>query len=202
MLEILRAGSELSVSRVEIARWLRDSAELQLHAADVVAEEVAQAAHVVIQAIRGGRKVLLFGNGGSAADAQHLAAEFVGRFARERRPFPAIALTTDTSALTAIANDYGFDQVFARQVAALGQPGDVVIAISASGNSPNVLMGVQVARQMGMITIGLTGEGGKLARMADASIIVPSCNVAHVQECHIAIGHALCEVVESALSES
>ena len=148
-----------------------------------------------------GRKLLLFGNGGSAADAQHLAAELVGRFQRERRPLPAIALTTDTSALTAIANDYGYDQVFARQVRALGARGDVALAISTSGRSPSVLHAVEACRALGIETIGLTGgDGGTLAGLVDLCLRVSaSTHAARIQETHILIGHVLCELVDRRL---
>ncbi|WP_028295790.1 D-sedoheptulose 7-phosphate isomerase [Olivibacter sitiensis] len=150
------------------------------------------------QSIQKGNKVLLIGNGGSAADAQHIAAEFTGRFVKERRPLPAIALTTDTSALTAIANDYGYQQVFARQVAALGQGGDILIAISTSGNSPSILEAVEVAKEKGIKTIGLTGkDGGTLGQICDMHINIPHQATARVQEMHILIGHLLCEYVDS-----
>ena len=148
-----------------------------------------------------GGKLLFFGNGGSAADAQHLAAEFVGRFQIERHALPAIALTTDSSILTAVGNDYGFDQIFARQVQALGRPGDVAIGISTSGNSPNVTGAIKQAAKQDLKTIGLAGkDGGSLAKAVDVSIVVASTNVARVQECHITIGHILCELVENDLS--
>jgi phosphoheptose isomerase len=143
--------------------------------------------------------VLFFGNGGSAADAQHLASELVGRFVMDRPALTALALTTDASAITSISNDYGFDQVFARQIEGLGKPGDVALAISTSGRSANVLLGVKRARECGLTTIGLTGgDGGQLADLVDIPIIVPSANTARIQECHITIGHILCEIVESA----
>jgi D-sedoheptulose 7-phosphate isomerase len=156
---------------------------------------------LVADALGGGRKVLLFGNGGSAADAQHIAAEFVGRFLRERRPLPAIALTTDTSALTAIGNDYGYDDVFARQVRALGRSGDVAVAISTSGRSPNVLRAVEAARELGLRTIGLTGgDGGTLAGMVDVSLRVSASKLsARIQETHILVGHVICELVDRRL---
>jgi D-sedoheptulose 7-phosphate isomerase len=150
-----------------------------------------------------GGKVLFFGNGGSAADAQHLAAEFVGRFVRERAGLPAIALTTDSSILTAVGNDYGFEQVFARQIHALGRPGDVAVAISTSGNSANVLEGVKEARKRKLKTIGLTGKDGcALAQQSDVAITIPSTSTARIQECHIAIGHLFCELVDADFSES
>src|SRR4051794_32598553 len=139
-----------------------------------------------------GHKVLLCGNGGSAADAQHIAAELVGRFVIERRPLPAIALTTDTSALTAIGNDYGYEHVFSRQVLALGSPGDVLVAITTSGTSKNVVAAAAAAREVGMKVIGLTGANGSaFVQACDAGVAVPSTNTARIQECHIAVGHLL-----------
>ena len=141
--------------------------------------------------------MLLFGNGGSSTDASHLAAEFVGRYHRERPPLPAVALGSDTAALTCIANDYAYDEIFSRQVRALGQKGDVAIAISTSGNSPNVLKGVETARECGLITIGWTGgTGGKLAAMVDHGFVVPSAVTARIQEIHITLGHVLCELID------
>ena len=162
-------------------------------------DAVVAAAVLVRDAITAGRKVLLCGNGGSAADAQHLAAELVGRFVVERRGLPAIALTTDTSALTAIANDYGYEFVFSRQVEALGQPGDVLIAITTSGRSKNVVAAVAAARAVGMKVVGLTGAAGEaFVRACDAGVAVPSRDTARIQEGHIAIGHVLCELVDAA----
>jgi D-sedoheptulose 7-phosphate isomerase len=161
---------------------------------------ISAAADVLLVAFRGGRKVLICGNGGSAADAQHFAAELVGRFTRERRAWPALALTTDTSALTAIGNDYGFDRVFSRQVEAHGQPGDVLIGLSTSGGSGNVLAAVEGARARGLVTIGLTGrDGGALGRAADVHVNVPSASAARIQEVHATILHVLCDLVEQEL---
>ena len=164
------------------------------------AEPIAAAAALMVEALRGGAKILTFGNGGSAADAQHLAAELAGRFDRERPALPALALTANSSDLTAIGNDYGFAHVFARLVEAHGQPGDVAIAISTSGNSENVLRAVDVARARGLRSIGLIGKGGgKLAARVDVAISVPSDVTARVQEAHATIVHLLCELVELAL---
>lgn len=183
-----------------ISRRLRESGELKRRLINEGADAIERAAQAIITTLTKGGKVMLFGNGGSAADAQHIAAEFLGRFRRERRPLPAIALTTDTSILTAIGNDYGFEQVFARQVHALGKPGDVVISISTSGQSPNVLAGVRAAREVGLTIIGLIGgDGGEMASLVDIPIVVPSTDTACIQECHITIGHLLCEIVEAAL---
>ena len=162
---------------------------------------IAAAAALLRDAVLAGHKVLLCGNGGSASDAQHIAAELVGRFVIERRPLPAIALTTDTSALTAIANDYGFAHVFARQVEALGAPGDVLVAITTSGTSKNIVAAVAAARARGLRVIGLTGgKGAAFAASCDVGIAVPSTVVARIQECHIAIGHILCEVLDEAFA--
>jgi len=154
----------------------------------------------IVKALRGGRKAVFFGNGGSAADAQHLAAEFVNRFLYDRGALAAIALTTDSSVITSISNDYAYDQIFSRQIAALGKEGDVAIGISTSGNSPNVLLGLQKARQMGLYTIALSGGiGGKMKTAAEISLIVPSQETPRIQEVHITIGHVICELVEEAL---
>jgi D-sedoheptulose 7-phosphate isomerase len=166
-------------------------------------EAIAAAADALRTALRDGRTVLVCGNGGSAADAQHFAAELVGRFALERRAWPALALTTDTSALTAIGNDHGFDRVFARQVEAHGRPGDVLVGISTSGGSPNVLAAVETARSRGLVTIGLTGrDGGALGRAVDVHLNVPSPSTARTQEVHITLLHVLCELVEQELVDA
>ena len=176
---------------------LREGAELRTVVARDCSAAIFEAANVITMCLRARGKLLFFGNGGSAADAQHLAAEFVGRFVRERAGLPAIALTTDSSILTAVGNDYGFDRVFSRQVQALGRPGDVAIAISTSGNSQNVLEAVKAARNGNLKIIGLSGkDGGLLAKEADLAIIIPSNSTARIQECHIAVGHLLCELVE------
>jgi D-sedoheptulose 7-phosphate isomerase len=179
---------------------LEASARVKRAFAEACAEPMARAAELVIEAFRGGHKALLFGNGGSAADAQHIADEWTGRFRRERPPLPALALTANTSDLTAIGNDYGFDQIFGRLVAAHGRPGDVALALSTSGNSPNVLVGVDEARRRGLSTIGLTGKGGgRLAGRVDVALVVPSDATARIQECHMAFLHALCELVDETL---
>ena len=161
---------------------------------------VAQAAELCICALKAGGKVMFCGNGGSAADAQHLAAELSGRFERNRAGLAGLALTTDTSALTAIANDFGYDRVFARQVEALGRPGDVLYAISTSGNSPNVLAAVEAARARGIRVVAVTGaSGGKMRAACDVLVNVPAVAAARVQEMHIAVGHMICGIVEEAL---
>jgi D-sedoheptulose 7-phosphate isomerase len=152
---------------------------------------------VLTAALKAGNKILIFGNGGSAADAQHIAAEFVNRFIIERPPLPAIALTTDTSIITSIGNDYDFSEIFAKQIRALGQPGDVAWGISTSGNSPNVQKGLEMAKKMELITLALTGkDGGPIAKMADWPLNVSSGSTARIQETHITAGHAICELVD------
>ncbi|WP_308910065.1 D-sedoheptulose 7-phosphate isomerase [Pseudokordiimonas caeni] len=160
-------------------------------------DHIERAIHMVSDCFQEAGKILLIGNGGSAADAQHLAAELVGRFMAERKALPAIALTTDTSILTAVANDYSFDRVFARQIEALGRAGDVLIAISTSGNSRNIIEGVLAAKNVGLKVIGMTGSaGGRLAEVADLCISAPTDETSHIQELHIMIGHMICAQVE------
>jgi D-sedoheptulose 7-phosphate isomerase len=167
---------------------------------DSHAELVARAADIIIVSIKAGGKVLIFGNGGSAADAQHIAAELVNRLNYDRPPIAAIALTTDTSILTSVGNDSSFDQLFERQLRALGRPGDVALAISTTGNSPNVLRAAAAAREIGIKTIALAGrDGGQLAAAVDVALVVNSRSTQRVQETHITIGHILCELVEAAL---
>lgn len=186
-------STELVRSRVDAAidvyRQLAESADV-----------VAAAAGAVVDAYRAGGKLIVFGNGGSAADAQHIAAEFVGRFERERDALPALALSVNTSAITAIANDYGYEEVFARQLRGLGAKGDVALAISTSGRSENVTRGLRAARELGMTTVGLTGgTGGDMPALCDHCVVVASEATARVQEGHILVAHVLCEIVETAL---
>ncbi|HAJ56225.1 MAG TPA: phosphoheptose isomerase [Candidatus Omnitrophica bacterium] len=163
--------------------------------------KIEKAASLIIDALKKGKKVLIFGNGGSAADSQHFAAELVGRFQKERIGLPAISLTTDTSNLTALANDYSFDRVFSRQLQALGMPGDIAFAISTSGKAKNVLEAARLAGKTGLKTIALTGkDGGALAHLADISLIVPSFVTARIQESHILVIHIICELVEEAFA--
>ena len=155
---------------------------------------------LVAQTFEAGNKIFFFGNGGSAADAQHLAAEFVNRYVMDRPPLPAIALTTDTSILTSVSNDFAFNEIFAKQLRAIGKEGDVAIGISTSGNSSNVVKAFEVAKEMGMKTVALSGnDGGVLAKMADVSLVVSSTSTPRIQETHILIGHILCEMVEHQL---
>lgn len=182
-----------------IAKMLKEGADLRLQMSETMTRDILDAAHAIAHAFRTGRKLLLFGNGGSAADSQHIAAEFMNRFLIERPPLPAIALTTDTSILTSISNDYAFDEVFSKQVKALGKKGDIAIGISTSGNSANVLKAFRVAKKMGMVTIAFTGEGGKIASLADISLSIPSRSVPRIQEAHIAVGHILCDLTDTLL---
>lgn len=190
----------MSSSLERAARALREGARLRLKMADTHAAQIAACGALFVEALRAGNKILFFGNGGSAADAQHIAAELVGRFGGDRAPLPALALTVDTSAITAIANDYGYDHVFARQVRALARPGDVVVAITTSGRSKSVLLGVEAARAASAKVIGFTGAAGvEFAKSCDAALVVPTKDVARIQELHITAGHVLCEIVEADL---
>jgi D-sedoheptulose 7-phosphate isomerase len=183
-----------------VAASLEEGAKLRAKVARDCGRAIVEAATLVAGCLRSGGKILFCGNGGSAADAQHLAAEFVGRFILDRQALPAIALTTDSSILTAVGNDYGFEQVFSRQIQALGRPGDVTIGISTSGQSPNVIAAMREARKKGLKSIGLAGkDGGALAKCVDIPIIIPSQNTARIQECHITVGHLICELVEKDL---
>jgi D-sedoheptulose 7-phosphate isomerase len=180
---------------------IESSIEVHSRLMEACLPAMTAAAGALVLAYRTGHKALFFGNGGSAADAQHLAAEFLGRYLLDRRPLPALALHTNTSAVTSIANDSGYDLVFARQIEALAAPGDVAVAISTSGKSPSVIEAVKCARRLGLFTIGLTGaSGGRLLGLVDALIAVPSDSTPRIQECHILIGHALCDVVEQSIS--
>jgi D-sedoheptulose 7-phosphate isomerase len=177
-----------------------ESAQVKRAFVETQGEGMARAVAMVVEAFEAGHKILLVGNGGSASDAQHIAAEWVGRFRRERNALPAMALTANTSDLTAIGNDYGFDRIFARQVEAHGQPGDILLAISTSGNSPNIIEAVKTAQDAGLQSIGLLGrDGGELGKRVDLAIVVPSDVTARIQESHITFCHALCELVDSAL---
>ena len=182
-----------------VVRVLKDAAAAHERMAANV-ESVVAVADAVTKSLKQGGSVLVFGNGGSAADAQHFAAELVGRYEKDRKAWPAIALTTDTSALTAIGNDYGFDRVFARQIEALGRPGDVAIGISTSGKSPNVLRALETANARGLVTIALTGRGGDAGRIATLHVRVDEERTARIQEVHATILHAICDLVESELS--
>jgi D-sedoheptulose 7-phosphate isomerase len=179
---------------------LKESLDAQELVARNLVPQIEQAAQLMIEALRAGRKIIFFGNGGSAADSQHLAAELIGRYRKERRSLPAIALTTDTSILTAIGNDYGFELVFARQIEGLAEKNDVAFGLSTSGNSRNVIEGMRTARERGLKTIGLLGgDGGKIGKLVDLAIIVGSRATPRIQECHITIGHILCSLIEHEL---
>jgi D-sedoheptulose 7-phosphate isomerase len=188
------------VKKNSIASFIKDSQAVQKAVLDKQTALIEKAAQTVAACLKKGNKVLFFGNGGSAADSQHLAAELVGRYLKERRPLAAIALTTDTSILTAVGNDYGFGRVFERQIEALARAGDVAIAISTSGNSQNVLLGIEKAKRLGVTTIGLCGgSGGRMKTLVDLAIVVPSEKTPRIQECQIMIGHIICERVDELL---
>lgn len=180
-----------------LTRSLREHAETIQLLIESRLTQIEAAGKLILEALKAGNKILLCGNGGSAADAQHIAAELVGRYEKERRSFPAISLTTDTSALTALSNDYGYEEVFARQVNGLALRGDVLVAISTSGRSPNILKAADRARELGCQTIALTGCSGEpLASHCDLAVIVPSERTSRVQEAHITIGHLWCEMLD------
>lgn len=169
---------------------------------EVMQKKLAEASKLAVETLKSGNKILICGNGGSAADAQHIAAELVGRYKSERKGLPAIALTTDTSALTAISNDYGYDKVFDRQVEALATKGDLLIGISTSGNSANILSALQSAKDVGCNTLGMSGkDGGKMNQICDINLIVPSDDTPRIQEMHILLGHTLCQIIDNELSE-
>jgi len=185
----------------EMRRIVKDSLATHQRLLDESLPVLVQVAQTFVRAIRTGHKILLFGNGGSAADAQHVAGELTGRFLHDREPWPAIALTTNTSVLTAIGNDWVFADVFARQVRALARPGDVVVGISTSGRSPNVLRGLQAARGQGATTVGFTGaDGGAMREHTDVCFCAPAQSTPRIQELHLLAWHAICEIVETELT--
>ncbi len=175
--------------------------EISKKTKNLLLEVIEEAAVLCIEALKENKKIILFGNGGSAGDAQHLAAELVGRYKKERKGYPAIALTTDSSAITAIGNDYGFENIFSRQIEALAQEGDVIIGISTSGESINVLKGLELAKKMNCKTIMLTGKKKALKKVVDLNISVPSINTPRIQEMHITIGQIICGLIEKSLTE-
>ncbi len=184
-----------------IVSLFEESAQVKSHFARANADKILETAGKIIGALERGGKILLFGNGGSACDASHIAAEFVNRYAKERRALAAISLATDMANVTSISNDYDYSLIFARQIEALGRPGDVAVAISTSGNSANVLKGVERAKALGLLTIGFTGgNGGGLASAVDIPFIVPSNVTARIQETHITLGHVLCELIDEHFS--
>lgn len=183
-----------------ILKRFQESGEVKTQFLEKNLPKLIEVIHLIARCFESGNKLFFFGNGGSAGDAQHLAAEFVNRYLLDRPALPAIALTTDTSILTSISNDTDFSEVFSRQLMALGKQGDIAIGITTSGNSPNILKAFEVAKRMGMKTIALVGkDGGKVAKVADLSLIVPSQSTPRIQETHILIGHLLCEMVETLL---
>jgi D-sedoheptulose 7-phosphate isomerase len=193
----LSTGSDATLASAQ--QEIQDSIAVQTELAKCGVRALVQAATMIAECLRVGGKLIAFGNGGSAADAQHLSAELVGRYRSDRRALAAIALTTDTSALTSIGNDLGFDHIFSRQLEAIGKPGDVVLAISTSGNSPNVLRAVGLAKTLGIATIGLTGRsGGRLCDCVDICLNVPSDSTPRIQEAHSLMIHILCGIVENA----
>lgn len=185
----------------EIRKQINKNIEIHQAVAEQMSPQIAQAANLIIEAYQKGKKLLLCGNGGSAADAQHIAAELVGRFKKERRGLAAIALTTDSSIMTAVANDYWYDLLFARQVEALGDKEDVLIAISTSGNSVNIIRAVESAKFKGLKVVGfLGGDGGKLKDLVDIALLVPAEDSDRIQEVHIMMGHIICSLVDSKIS--
>jgi D-sedoheptulose 7-phosphate isomerase len=183
-----------------IVQAFEESARIKVKFARENADKIVEVVLLIAQAFREGRKVILFGNGGSAMDASHIAAEFMNRFLIERPPLPAVALNSDTALLTCISNDYDFSQVFSKQLSALGHEGDVVIGISTSGNSQNVIKGLEVAKKNGMKTVALTGgTGGKMAGLADYAFIIPTKVTPRIQEAHITLGHTICQLVDEEL---
>jgi len=184
-------GAHLALSLASLERAVKDPSLL------AAARKIAE---IIVGTLRAGNKLLIIGNGGSAADAQHIAAEIVGRYRQDRPAYAAIALTTDTSALTAIANDYGFEQVFARQVAGLGRRGDALLALSTSGRSPNILAALATARERGIVTIGMTGSRGeRLGLLCDHLLVAPSDDTPVIQQIHLALAHGICEAIEQAM---
>lgn len=183
-----------------VEKRIRESIQVKQALLDREKQTIVSVGQLLVDAYRKQATVFLFGNGGSAGDAQHIAAELVGRFTMERRALPAVALTTNTSTLTALGNDYSYDIVFSRQLEAFGRPGDIAIGISTSGNSGNVLAGLETAKRIGMVTVGMTGEtGGRIRDITEHCICVPSRDTARIQESHITVGHILCEMIEAEL---
>lgn len=179
-----------------IQETVNDSISAKKHFFDVNIDRIESCAQKIVQQLATGKKILLFGNGGSAADCQHIAAEFVSRFQMERHPLPAVALTTDTSIITAVGNDYSYDDIFLKQVQALGNDGDIALGITTSGNSPNVIKAMDEANNKGLVTIGLSGDRGRLKDICDIPFCVPSPVTARIQEVHIVLAHVLCDLVE------
>jgi len=185
----------------KIEEYFQESIRVKQEALKTCLPAIKQTAELMVKTLQNQNKILIFGNGGSAADAQHIVGELVGRFLKERKALPAIALSTNTSVVTSIANDYSFAKVFARQIEALGKPGDLALGISTSGNSANVIEGIKKAEELGLKTVGLTGgAGGELKDIVDIAIWVPADKISHIQEVHITISHLLCQLVEESFS--
>jgi D-sedoheptulose 7-phosphate isomerase len=190
-----------ATAAAQVAQHLNTLAETSARVAESMAGDIANISELVIDALKAGGKLMFCGNGGSAADAQHLATEYVVRFRRDRRPLTALALTTDTSLITAAANDFGFEQIFARQVSAHGRSGDILFLHSTSGVSPNLLAAARAAKDAGVVTIGMLGrDGGPLRALVDHAILIPAVSGAHAQELHMAIGHVICDIAEARLA--
>ncbi|MCM8778762.1 MAG: D-sedoheptulose 7-phosphate isomerase [Candidatus Omnitrophica bacterium] len=186
----------------KISFWLEESVRIKERILREQIENILSIGKLLIQSLKRGGKIIFFGNGGSAADAQHLSAELVGRFRRERKALSALSLTTNTSTITAVANDYNYKDIFVRQLQAIAKKGDVAFGISTSGNSDNVFEALLLAKHLGLKTVSLTGrEGGKIARVSDYNINIPSEHTAHIQEAHITIGHILCDLIEEAFTK-
>lgn len=182
--------------RARIESYL-ETAKKNIKSIEREAERIEKSARGIASALKAGRQLIIAGNGGSAADAQHIAAEFVGRFRRERKPYAAVALNTNTSILTAVGNDYSFDEIFSRQIEAIGRPGDVFLAITTSGNSANIIKALESARQIGMTSILLSGgSGGRASELSDIVILPDTAATSHIQECHLIIYHMICSLVE------
>lgn len=185
----------------QIIKNIQESIAVKEKVIESCINSIEKAASAMVSCLKNNGKIILFGNGGSAADSQHIAAELIGRFKKERKPYPAIALTTDTSIITALSNDYNFESIFSRQIEALGNKGDVAIGISTSGNSLNVINGLLAAKKFNLKTIAFTGQdGGKMKKLTDILIAIPSNNTPRIQEAHITIAHIICELVETKLN--
>ena len=187
--------------KAKILSQLNQSAQLLIENSDTLADAIERIAKVLVRCLKGGHTVYIMGNGGSAADAQHIAGELVGRYLKERKGMAAVALSTDTSVITSVGNDYGFDDIFRRQVEALVKKGDAVIGISTSGSSPNVIKACELAKQLGAAVIGLSGRGGKLAQIADLCLTVPEDLTPRIQEVHGIAGHVICGLVEEMMNQ-
>ena len=195
--------SRHKIMKKRIKEIFQESIQVKQEALDFNLDLIVQAAEMMISTMKKGAKVLFFGNGGSAADSQHIAAEFIGRFQKERRALPALALTTDSSILTCLGNDYGYESIFMRQIEGLGKKDDIAFGISTSGNSINVIKGFEKAKELGLKVIALTGcDGGQMAKLADIHLNISSRSTARIQEAHLCVEHTLCELVEEALSKT